>query len=106
MSAGHLHSSHPINAEHERLLAQLLDDPQFSKAVSAYTKRDNDHQIPFLAGSNNAGDTIYWDRDFYAAVKAGKVKYDGKPYDPTPFTDVHEAVEGAAIRTKDRKSVV
>lgn len=98
MSAGHLSASHPIDAERSQLLQRLLDDPEFSKAVAGYTKRDNEHQVPFLAGSNNAGDTIYRDRDFYAAVKGGKVLYDGKPYDPTPFIDVHEAVEGAAIR--------
>lgn len=77
---------------------KLLDDPKFSAAVSAYTKEDDTHDVPFLGGSDNSGHVIYFDRAFVAAVMAGQVKYDGKAFNPIPFLKVHEAVEGAAIR--------
>lgn len=88
----------PQHEAHTQFLHRLLDQPQFSAAVQAYRRIDENHDVPFLGGSNNAGDTIYFDRHFAQAVKAGRVKYDGQPYDPRPFVMVHEAVEGAAIR--------
>ena len=103
MSAGHqtVPPAAPGSVEqqhHTALLEQLLADPKFSAAVQAYTKEDDSRDIPFLGGSNNAGDTVFFDRRFVEAVKAGKVLYDGKPFDPRPFLKIHEAVEGAAIR--------
>lgn len=83
---------------HDQLLESLLSSPRFAAAVRGYTKEDDSCDVPFLGGSNNAGDTIYFDRSFVAAIKKGRVKYDGKPFDPRPFLKIHEAVEGAAIR--------
>lgn len=85
-------------SHHTALLERLLAQPAFTQAVSAYSKEDDSGDVPFLGGSNNAGDTVFFDRSFVAAIKAGRVRYDGKPYDPRPFLKVHEAVEGAAIR--------
>ena len=100
MSSGHQHPQEQSVEydQHSALLEQLLTNPQFAAAVQAYSKEDDQYDIPFLGGSNNAGDTIYFDRQFVDAIKAGKVLYDGKPYDPRQFLKVHEAVEGAAIR--------
>jgi len=103
MSSGH-HSVHvpshgtPEYEAHSAIVNKLLENPDFARAVAAYREEDDTHDIPFLGGSNNAGTCIYFDRQFVAAIKAGRVKYEGKPYDPRPFLKVHEAVEGAAIR--------
>lgn len=96
MSVGH--RRHPVTDEHRQELEQALADPKFAAALAAYKNEDDSHDIPFLGGSDNAGKTIYFDRKFNNAVKAGKIKYGGQPYDPRPFVRVHEAVEGALIR--------
>lgn len=97
MSAGH-HLGHPIRAEHSQQLERLLADPKFTAAIANYKTTDENHDIPFLGGSDNAGRTVYIDRNFAKAVKAGGVRYDGKPYDPRPFIKLHEEVEGALLR--------
>lgn len=85
-------------AAHQAFLKKLLDNPRVVRAIQHYTKENDSYDIPFLGGSNNAGDTVYFDKSFVAAIKAGKVKYDGKAYDPRRFLKVHESVEGACIR--------
>jgi hypothetical protein len=94
----HHHEKPEDFAAHSALLHQLLDDPKFAAAVKAYRNEDDSRDIPFLGGSDNAGSTVYFDRRFVAAIKAGKVLYKGKPFDPRPFLKVHESIEGALIR--------
>lgn len=97
MSSGAPHHG-PIDADRERELRQLLDNPDFAKAVAAYRNEDDTHDIPYLGGSDTGGTTVFYDRAFVAAIKAGKVKIDGKPIDPRPALKVHETIEGAEIR--------
>lgn len=97
MSSGAGHQ-HPIDADRERELHALVDNPEFAKAVSSYRNEDDTKDIPYLGGSDTDGTTVFFDRAFAAAVKAGQVKIDGKPIDPRPALKVHESIEGAAIR--------
>lgn len=97
MSAGHLAHSHPIDADRERELKTLLDDPQFAAAVKAYVLVDCDHDVPYAGGSETDWRTICWDRQLCAGIAAGKFRIAGKPEDPRPCGRVHEAVEGAII---------
>lgn len=83
---------------HAVFLLKLMDNPRVVAGVRGYTKADDSHDVPFVGASNEAGDTVYLDKAFAQAVKDGKVKYDGKPFDPTPFIKLHEAIEGACIR--------
>jgi hypothetical protein len=100
MSSGHHTQGHhdPIDPRFEHQLALLMDDPVFVKAVAAYRKEDDGHDVAYLAGSNEDGETIDFDRHFAAAIEAGKVKYEDQAYDPRPFIRVHEAIEGAILR--------
>jgi hypothetical protein len=102
MSSGHHHHHRrgggKIDADREQELRQLLDNPQFAAAVAAYRNEDDSRDIPYLGGSDNQGTTVFFDRQFVDAIKAGKVKIDGKHIDPRPALKVHESVEGAEIR--------
>lgn len=98
MSSGDRGHDHPIRAEDTEKLSWLLNQPDFQKALAAYTDIDEEHDCPDLGGSDNAGHTIIFDRVFVAAVKAGKFLYQGKPLDPRPYLFIHESVEGVLIR--------
>lgn len=97
MSAGAARRG-PIDQDRERELRELLDNPEFAKAVSAYHNEDDTKDIPYLGGSDTEGTTVFFDRAFASAIKSGQVKIDGKPIDPRPALKVHESVEGAEIR--------
>jgi hypothetical protein len=100
MSAGAPHHG-PIDADRERELRTLLDDPVFAAAVRAYDREDSSHDIPYVGGSATDWRTVFWDRLFAAAVLAGKFKIAGRSEDPRPTGKVHEAVEGAIIHLWD-----
>lgn len=98
MSSGDRDHDHPIRADEARELAANLARPDIQAAIAAYTQTDETHDCPDLGGSDNAGRTIIFDQGFVSAIKAGRFKYEGQPFDPRPFLRIHEAVEGALIR--------
>jgi hypothetical protein len=100
VSTGHHHAGHnkPIDAEHSRELEMMLANPQFAAAVAAYRNEDDTFDIPYLGGSGTDGATVFYDRHFVAAIKAGQVKLNGQPIDPRKTLKVHESIEGAEIR--------
>jgi hypothetical protein len=67
MSAGHPRP----NARHAGELAELLTDPAVARRLDRRFRVDTDHDVPDLAGYNIAGDVIYIDRHFWAAIKSG-----------------------------------
>lgn len=106
MSAGYRHT-HPIRNEHHAQLARFMADSKFVHAVADYRKDDENHDVPYLGGSDNKGTTVFFDRRFADAVKRGKIRYGGNSYDPRPFVRTHEAVEGAILRGQyNPKSVI
>jgi hypothetical protein len=99
VSVGDHHPS--TEADHRLWLGKFhvyLRMPEFVQALQRYQSEDDTHDVPYLGGSDRAGACILFDRQFVAAIKAGKVLYKGKPYDPRPFIRIHEAVEGVLIR--------
>lgn len=92
------HGKHNFTGHEDAELHALLDDPKFVAALQAYKIGDSSFEIPFLAGSNNDGTKTFVDHDFFEAIRQGKVKYEGKPYNPLPFISIHEKIEGCCIR--------
>lgn len=99
MASGHRHHAPgtPIDPVRQHELEMLLAHPQFVAAVKAYDREDCDHDIPFVGGSGTDWRTIFWDRQFCAAIKARRFLIAGRPQDPRPVGKVHEAIEGAII---------
>src|SRR5579883_648424 len=62
MSAGH-RRGHPIRAEEKMRAVAMMREPRFRRALHQYGREDNSHRIVFLAGSDNAGRTIFYDKD-------------------------------------------
>lgn len=89
---------HPVDRAEEAELDRIWREPRFQEALQRYTKRDPSQNIPYLAGSDNEGETVFEDREFAKYVHEGKFKYKGEPFDPTEFLILHEAVEGVLIR--------
>jgi len=92
VSAGHRHG-HPVDAKELREVRALMRDKRFQLALRRYTIADNDHRVIYLAGSDNAGTTVFYDADLPA-----KIRIAGKMIDPRPFLKWHEVVEGILIR--------
>lgn len=97
MSSGD-HAHHKFLGHEDAELHALLDNPKFAAALQAYKTGDSSYDIPFLAGSDNSGTKTFVDHDFFEAIRQHKVLYEGKPFNPLPFIDVHEKIEGACIR--------
>jgi hypothetical protein len=97
MSAGHRHG-HPVEAKELREVRALLREPKFSRALKRYTIEDNDHRVIYLAGSDNAGTTVFYDRDLPKTIRLAKKSGGFKSVDPRPFLRWHETVEGILIR--------
>ena len=90
MSAGH-HGAHLKQDLAACLL--LMRDQRFQAGLRRYRRVDEKHRIPFLAGSDNAGETVYYDESL-----PRRIRVDGKPIDPRKFIWWHETVEGVLIR--------
>jgi len=97
MSAGKP-ASGPIDRRWAHQLELLMADPKFQKALRAYRREDDRHDVAYLAGSETDGKTIDFDKHFAQAIEEGHVRIDGKPIDPRPVISVHEAIEGAVLR--------
>jgi hypothetical protein len=97
MSAGHRHG-HPVDAKELREVRALLREPKFERALKRYTIDDNDHRVIYLAGSDNAGTTVFYDEDLPETIRIAKKAGGFKSVDPRKFLWWHEAVEGVLIR--------
>jgi hypothetical protein len=97
VSAGHRHG-HPVDAKELRVVRALIRDKAFRRALDRYTIDDNDHRIIYLAGSDNAGTTIFYDKDLPQTIRVARKSGGIKSVDPRPFLHWHEAVEGVLIR--------
>lgn len=97
MSAGHHHHDKAGTAAELAELERYMADPRFDQAWAKFKYEDDSHDVAYGAGSNNVGDTVFYDDDFYRDIQAGKVLYDGKPFDPRRFIDIHEIVEWILI---------
>jgi hypothetical protein len=91
----------PIDKAEEAELDRYRRDSHFEEALHRYKNRDPSQNIPYLAGSDNEGETIFEDREFAKYVHDGKFKYKGQAFNPTEFLVLHEAVEGVLIRVYD-----
>lgn len=99
MSAGHRDpAQRPPTREEQKQLELLLADRRFQASFARYHKRDQDHDVAFLAGSSKDGETIYFDKDFCRAIENGEITFKGKPFDPRPLLSVHEGTEGTILR--------
>jgi len=85
----------PRQLQHQ--LDLLMADARFQRALAAYRKDDDRHDVAYLAGSETDGRTIDFDRDFAQAIEHGQIKLNGEAFDPRPFIRVHEAIEGAIL---------
>src|SRR5271156_5539119 len=81
-----------FSPEHQHQLEALLDDAKFQRALQRYIRDNDKHDTAYLAGSEDDGQTIDFDRDFVSAIHGGKIKYRGHAYDPRPFLRCHDAV--------------
>lgn len=103
MSAGH--HAHQFNpGEHAKIVRAvraLMVERKFQTALRQYRYEDNGHRVIFLAGSNNKGDTIFYDRDLPATIRVEKRGGGFVNCDPRIWLWWHEAVEGVLIRCYD-----
>jgi len=85
MTAAHSHSApHPIEAKERKELARIRSEPKFKQAYAKYRKENSEFHIPYLAGSDKQGTTVYFDpRTPQAARKT---------------IAIHEKTEGVLIR--------
>lgn len=97
MSAGH-HHGHPIRAEEAAKAVAMLKERRFQAALRRYTKADNSHRIVFLAGSDNEGETVFYDKDLPQKLKLRRKDGRLEATDPRRFLWWHEAPEGVLIR--------
>jgi hypothetical protein len=97
MSAGHRHG-HPVDAKELREVRALMRDKRFQTALRRYTIADNDHRVIYLAGSDNAGTTVFYDEDLPAKSRIARKVGGSALVDPRKFLWWHEAVEGILIR--------
>ena len=97
MSAGHRHG-HPIEREELAEVRAMMREPKFERALAKYTIDDNDHRVIYLAGSDNAGTTVFYDAELPETIRIAKKAGGFKSIDPRQFLRWHETVEGVLIR--------
>jgi len=98
MSAGRPHRRPAGSPE----LAELLRDPAVAQRLDRPFRVVTSHDVPDLAGYNVAGDVIYVDRHFWAAIKNGAM-ISGKRLTASGLTRAlvtHEHVEKSLIDAK------
>jgi len=97
LSAGHRHG-HPIDAEEIATCKAMMREPKFKRARAKYTIEDNAHRVIYLAGSDNAGTTTFYDKDLADKIRIAKKRGGFASVDPRKFLRWHEIVEGILIR--------
>jgi broad specificity phosphatase PhoE len=94
----HAANAGPIDPRDLAELERYERDPRFHKALQQYQEINSDFRTPFLGGSSKGGGRVYQDSRYAQRVANGQIRLNGRPYDPTPFLFLHEAVEGVLIR--------
>ena len=95
MSTAHRHQESPgiSNAK----LEQLRRDPRVTPLLWRVWKKNSDYDIPFIAGYNDDGTVIYFDRHLPERVT---LQHDGRKsreFDPREFYRIHETWEKSLI---------
>ena len=88
---------HPIRDEECAECRRMIANKRFQAALRGYTDTDGSKCIPYLAGSDESGTTVFFDEHLPAKIS---VRKNGtlKSLDPRPFLRIHETVEGVLIR--------
>jgi len=84
VSAGNSNPTPPVTVKEREELDRIFSEPKFVNAYKHYTKTNSEYHVPYLAGSNKTGTTVYFDPRVPASTK--------------PFIKEHEIVEGVLIR--------
>ena len=84
MTAASSNATPPITKKERELLDKLLGEPWFVRAYDKYKKFNSEYHVPYFAGSNKSGTTVYFDPLVPNSVK--------------DFIARHEIIEGILIR--------
>lgn len=75
---------------------EILAKPEVQSAITAPNAIDRTYDVPYLAGSNNAGGVTYIDKSIPQQMTVGE-----KTFDPAKYLNVHEQVEHALMTQGD-----
>jgi hypothetical protein len=99
VSSGHRSGRrHQFSPQERNKARQYLREPKFKSALANYSKTDDTYAIPYLAGSDNNGTTVYYDKSLPKRIRVQRKSGAWESIDPRKFLWWHEAPEGILIR--------